>query len=212
MTRLLSKLLAYSDGDDQLRNDTAKFLLGRLLQAAWHSTTTTKQRGIEQAFDLVPTLRDEVIEFTEQNKLRLPKIFADFALLVWTDHSFRSSFLSKDVEAIFDRFFTEKRNLLGLSFLLWALKPFISATKFKESSGKVLNVIADSTELTAEEKARGLLTLRVVERDNQEMTRMIQKKLTFIRDKNPGLLTKLLPKPTRGAMPPSSKKRDTRIR
>ena len=38
----------------------------------------------------------------------------------------------------------------------WALKPFINGTKFKESSGKVLNAIADSTELSAEEKAAQL--------------------------------------------------------
>src|SRR6266545_203555 len=204
--KLLSRLMDYSSGGDKLKEDTSKFLSGQLLQAAWHSTKAAKQYGIERAFDLIPQLRTGVITFTEEKKLRLPKIFADFAVLIWTDHSFRSSFLEKEVGVVFRQLLQDKRNLLGLPFLLWALKPFLTGNQLQESTEEVLDAIVDTNNLAAEEKAKALLILRVVEQENKQVKKAIQRKLEFIRDKNPGLFTKLLPKPTRGARPISHKR------
>lgn len=71
---------------------------------------------------------------------------------------------------------------------------------------KILDAISESKELSAEEKARALVMLNVFERGDKTMAKTIQKKINFIQDKNPGIFQKLLPKKTKGSIPPASRR------
>jgi hypothetical protein len=199
---LLSKLFKYEeDGKDKLKTSIDKFLIGRLLQAAWHSPAKTKIYGIEKAFELLPEIHQSFLELTEKNKWRVPKIFADFFLLIFINHSYRSAFLYKGIQAVFEKNLEEKKNFQGLLPLLWAMKPFIDRNELKEAASKVLDAISNNSELSAEDKARSLVMLKVLERGDKGMTKAIEKKIKFIQDKNPSVFQKLLPKRVKGSIP-----------
>jgi GTPase SAR1 family protein/hemolysin-activating ACP:hemolysin acyltransferase len=206
---LLRKLFSYQNGGNKLKQDLSKFLLGRLLQAGWHSPTKTKVFGIEKAFDLVPELRQEVIEFTEANKWKLPKIFADLYVLLLSDHSFTSGLLIHDLKIAFEKILKKNQNALGMLTLLWAMKPFIEHEEIDASVKKLLDAISNNSELKPEEKARALLVLKVLKRGDKNMLKAIQKKINILHSKNPGIFQKLLPQRAKGEGP-RTKKRDTR--
>lgn len=186
----------------------ARFQIGKLLQAGWHSTTKIKVLGIEQAFGLVPDIRRELLDFSVEQNWKLPKVFADFIILLLTDHSFRSAFLEKDVRTVFEKFYSDNHNLPTLIPLLWALKPFTPHADFTATTKKVLDSIVDS-KLAAEEKALALIMLKYIQRTDRTMSKTIQKKVEQLQNKNPGIMRKLLPERAKGSKS-YSKKRDTR--
>jgi flagellar biosynthesis GTPase FlhF len=205
--RLLEKLFAFGgESGHDLKTNLDKFLIGRLLQAGWHSPTKVKISGIESAFKLLPEIRQSLLDYTEKKKWRLPKIYADFWILLYTDHSFRSAFLSREVRAVLEKKLQESEQTPMLVPLLWAMKPFVDYAEVKETAEKILFKITDSKELAAEEKARALVMLTVLERGNKEMAKTIKKKIHVLQSKDPSIFRKLLPKPARGSIPPSSKR------
>ncbi|MDT5122856.1 MAG: hypothetical protein QOC96_2338 [Acidobacteriota bacterium] len=205
--KLLDKLFTFSDSKaPRLEVDISKFYVGRLLQAGWHSPTKVKTSGIEKAFNLIPDLRQELLDFSEENKWRLPKIFADYIILLLSDHSFRSTFLWKEVKTVFEKIYSENGNILALLPLLWALKPFTPRTEFNDTVNKVLEAITSHKQLNAEEKARALIMLKFLDQSDKAMSKTIQKRVDQLQNKNPGILKKLLPERTRGSMPNSKKR------
>lgn len=206
--KLLDKLFA-SDGkgNPQLDVDASKFMIGRLLQAGWHSPSRVKIAGIEKAFKLVPAIRQDLLDLSSKRSWKLPKIFADYIILFMSDNSFRSSFLSKEALIVFEKLCAEKFNASTLIPLLWALKPFIPRPQFNGAATELLNTISNSNQFTVEDKARALIMLKFIERSDRSMTKVIRKKVEQIQDKNPGILKKLLPERTKGSMP-TTKKRD----
>lgn len=205
--KLLSKLFSYSSQHQStLKTNVDKFLIGRLLQAAWHSPTRIKVTGIENAFGLVTDLRQGLSKFTQEKKWKLPGIFCDFLILMLTDHSFRSGFLSNEIKIVFKRELAQNKHSVVLVPLLWAMKPFISYEETKEGVETILEAITETSELNPEEKARSLVMLQVLERGNKQMTKTIQKKIDLIQNKNPGIFNKLLPQRTRGSMPYTRKR------
>ncbi|HXQ69389.1 MAG TPA: hypothetical protein VN844_02840 [Pyrinomonadaceae bacterium] len=207
--RLIRKIFAYR-ADEDLKTDLAKFLSGRLLQAGWYSPTKTKVEGIQRAFELVPQLRQEVLTFTEHTKWQFPKIFSDLYLLLLADHCFTSSFVQRELKIAFDTMFKRKTHLLGMLPLLWAMREFITQAEMADSIKRLLNAIDKDTGLKSEEKARALIVMRVLERNDKALVKSIQRKINQLHSKNPGIFNKLLPQPIRGYRP--LQKRDARTK
>lgn len=205
--RLLEKLFAYgSESRRGLKTNLDKFLIGRLLQAGWHSPTKVKISAIENAMKLLPEIRQGFLDYTEKQKWRVPNIFADFWILLYTDHSFRSAFLSKEVRAVLESNLQENEQTAGLVPLLHAMKPFIGHSEAQETAERILKKITESKGLAGEEKARTLVMLDVLQRGNKEMSKTIKKKIQILQSKDPVIFKKLLPKPAKGSMPLSSKR------
>jgi hypothetical protein len=208
--KLLNRLFSYKGNKEtQLQTQLDKFGVGKLLQAGWHSTTKSKNLAIEQAFDLVPEIRQSLIEFSAENKWRMPKIFADYIITLHSDHSFRSNFIFREMKTIFEKWVKEERNILSLVPLLWAIKPFLSKTEMSEYVGNVLDTVTKNKELSAEGKARALIMLQYLERDNRPLAKSIKKQIERFQNKNPGIMRNLLPAPTKGSML-RTKKRENR--
>jgi hypothetical protein len=205
--RLLDKLFSYgTEVRPLLKTDVDKFLIGRLLQAGWHSPTRVKLKGLEAAFDLLTPIRQGLIDYSESKKWKVPGISADFFLLMLTDLSFRSTFLAKELKVLLEKKL-ESNNRTGiLVSLFWAIKPFVHYTDAKSYADKILKAIATDTSAVSEDKARALVMLKFVQRGDREMTKVIQKKINFIQQKDAGVFKKLLPQRLPGSMPRTNKR------
>jgi hypothetical protein len=205
--KLLEKLFSYAKEESNLKNNLDKFLIGRLLQAGWHSPTKTKMAGLGAAFDLVPDIRQGFLDYVEGKKWRVPTIAADFLILMLTDHSFRSNFLSKEVRLLLERNLEKSNgNSNTLITLFWAIKPFIDHAEAKTWSDKILELISSDKTAMPEEKARAYVMLKFVQQGDPDAAKAIQKKIKWIQNKNPGVFRKLLPQRLPGSMPPTPKR------
>jgi type IV secretory pathway ATPase VirB11/archaellum biosynthesis ATPase len=208
--RLLDKLLSYKTEERPVLKTTIdKFLIGRLLQAGWHSPTRVKLTGLEAAFGLMPDLRQGLIEYCTAKKWKIPGISADFFLLMLTDLSFRSAFLAKEMKVSLEREL-EGNNIGILVSLFWAIKPFIHYTEAKSYADRILAAIESDASALSEDKARSLVMLKFVQRGDRKMTKVIQRKINLIQQKDAGIFKKLLPKRLPGSMPTA--KRSCRAR
>lgn len=197
--KLIKKILAYRSNNADLKTSLNKFLIGRLLQAGWYSPTKTKVEGIQRAFELVPELRQQILTFTEEHKWQFPKIFSDLYILLLADHSFTSSFLSRELKMAFDKMFKGRKHLLGMLPLLWAMREFIPSKEMADSIKRLLATITLDTSLKTEEKARALLVLKVLKRNDKALVKSIRRKIKILQNDNPGIFHKLLPPRIPGA-------------
>lgn len=205
--KLLEKLFSYAKEKSNLKSNLDKFLLGRLLQAGWHSPTKTKMAGLEAAFDLVPNIRQGFLDYVEGRKWKVPSITADFLILMLTDHSFRSTFLSKEIRLLLEQHLeTSDGNSSTLIALFWAIKPFVDYTEAKTWSDKILELISSDKNALPEEKARAYVMLKFVQQGDPDAAKAIQKKIRWIQNKNPGVFRNLLPQRVPGSMPPTTKR------
>ncbi len=85
---MLNKLFAYPG--EGLGIHGAKFLIGRLLQAGWHSTADTKYQGIQKAITYAPIVRQEFSKMIVKNRKIYPTILPDFFVMFLSDISFGS--------------------------------------------------------------------------------------------------------------------------
>lgn len=74
-----------------------KMLVGRLLQAAWHSKTEIKRTGLEKASSYAPEIRSSFLEFANKELPDAPKIIADMVLISFAGESFGSVFLCPQI-------------------------------------------------------------------------------------------------------------------
>jgi len=120
---LLEKILTFES--ETLSSYVDKFLCGKLLQAGWHSTTDLKSFGIEQASTFAPIIRDKFLNFIEKTErkgqkllsfpeiapekrgTKIPKIFADIFVLMFSELSFKSMVLFNEVKSLFDTLLNE---------------------------------------------------------------------------------------------------------
>lgn len=108
----IDRLIAHNPykGDNDLLYLLGYYSIGKLLQYAWNTDSSIKKYGIEKAIEHMYELRGEMDKFNQKNfGVGVPKIFADAALLHYTDFFFSSAFLIKEIVELA----TEKLALLA---------------------------------------------------------------------------------------------------
>jgi hypothetical protein len=192
--KLLSSILEY--GGLEVKYLIGKVLIGRLLQAGWHSPVATRIYGIQKGLDLAPELRDCILSLLKQADKKAPKIFADFVLLSLAEISYDSIFLINEEKALFDMYLGEpsEQNLYKMVISLWGMKRLLNQEELRERISCILNVISDAPGLLSdEERARLYLMLMIIELDDATITKKIGKKLRKILKGSPKIMNALLP-------------------
>lgn len=193
--KLMDKIFEYDR--DNLWTKLQKITSGRLLQAGWHSASKIKHKGIVTALSFVPPAREKLYRLAERSKWNEPNIMVDLILMGMSDHSFRSSFLAKELRQVFDAEIERKEdvNLSAILPILWAIRPFISSGELKDGIGKVLEAISTNPEITPEEKVRATILLSVIQSSDKATTKAINKKLRGLYRLYPLEFKNLLPPP-----------------
>ena len=89
---VLDGILAYDHGDEMLVR-LRKFLVGRLLQAGWHTTVPLRLAGMRGALELTGAVREDFKTIAGAIHGSVPEILADVAILTLAERSFRSGIL-----------------------------------------------------------------------------------------------------------------------
>lgn len=199
--KMLDSILNYDKSDLHINID--KFMVGRLLQAGWHSPTKTKYNGIKKAFGLVGSIRNGFINLTEKHRTTIPKIFADFMLLTFSDISFKSSFLFKEMKTVFNDFLDNKNveNLTEMLLLLWTMKYLLNGDELAVEGNKLLDALSKLEGINPEDEARALLVLTVIERQDKVLSKAINKRIGKLKGKYPNTFRDLLPQQKKGFRP-----------
>ena len=174
-----------------------KFIVGKLLQAGWDSSTDIKYHGIEKAIAYAPIIRDELLKTIGKSKgiIPIPRIFADFLVMSLSDFAFSSTFLLKETQSLYNKLVQQnsKDSFNMLMPLLWSMKRFLNQNELREIINNFLVVLSNIPKLTPEEQSRTLLFLMAVEQNDITINKSIKKKLSKLRKKYPEIFKKLLP-------------------
>jgi len=69
---MLNKIFEFPK--ENFETHARKFMVGRLLQAGWHSTADTKYQGIQKAMAYATILRSEFSKKLDENEKPVPRI------------------------------------------------------------------------------------------------------------------------------------------
>jgi len=177
-----------------------KFLIGRLLQAAWHSPTKTKSYGIERAVAFASLIREKFLKIGEKSGVKIPRIFADFLIMVLSDLSFGSGFLLKEVKNLFNALSNQpsQDNLYKMLSLLWAIQRFLTLGELREAINNFSEALSKISKISIEEKTKALLFLKIIARNDKTIVKMIKRKIDKLRTKYPDTFRELLPRKKKG--------------
>lgn len=175
-----------------------KFLMGKLLQAGWHSPTSTKYLGIEKAISYAPIIREAFTDFAVQHIDRFPKILSDIIILYYSNNSFGSGFLFKEIQMLIENIFKDPDNLtkdkLYIVFpLLDSIKRFLNVEDIKIYIDKVLHYMDLVEDINEEDQVRFLLIAMLMETNDESFLKSMKRKLIKMRKKYPYVFNDLLP-------------------
>jgi len=112
----ITSLLNYKN-DNISDINFSKFLVGRLLQFAWHTESPIKKKAISKGLNYINKAREESHKLLiEDVKIELPKIVTDALIYQFFDHSYNSLWLYEEMkELLADKIFQiENRVSKGL--------------------------------------------------------------------------------------------------
>ncbi|MCG3117395.1 MAG: hypothetical protein LLH30_17140 [Candidatus Manganitrophus sp. SA1] len=177
---------------DGINGRIAKLLVGRLLQAGWHSETSIKYTGMQRAIDFAPGVRDDFANASVKTKIKIPKIISGFLVLALSEYSFGSGFLFKELKNLLKTLLqqTSKENIFKALAISWAIKKFLNTSEKKELTDTFLKKIP---EIGKEEQASTLLLLRAINEKDKTMEKKIKSRLNKLRKSDPQIFQNLLP-------------------
>ena len=195
---IIDKLFAVEK--EELFTYIDKFLIGRLLQAGWNSPTKTKDYGIEKAVTFAPVIKEKFLKVIGKSKGKIPRIFADFIIMILSDISFGSGFLLKEVKSLFNIFLNQPSpsSLYKMLSLLWATQRLLTPNEMREMVNNFLEALSKVPNLSVEEKASSVLFLMIIEQKDKTIVKTIKKKFDRLKIRYPATFRELLPHRKKG--------------
>ncbi len=193
--------IIFSKEGDDILIILNKLLVGRLLQAAWHSDNETKFHGMVEAIKYSPQFRKKIEKITALSKKRkFPTFFLDFLVIMFSEYSFSSIFLFDISKSVIENIIQnpDKDSPLMLMSLMAA-----HFSQFeKNEKENLINQILDlsSKYHSVEDQARTILTLLIIEKKSADkaLKKSLEKKLEKLLKKYPELNKKILPPKKKG--------------
>lgn len=181
----------------------AKMLVGRLLQAAWHSTGEVKSLGIRGALDYREKVRVQASEFMEKRHGKLPMIYSDWYTMAISRLSFGSRFLWPTEIALVDRYIEEnsQQSVANAVHLVWSIGDKIPEDELNRLVSKLLGSVAKAPRNSAEDNIRytkNLLLLNVVSANDPAICKSIMKRIRRAYELDSGLFDRLMPPKKKG--------------
>ncbi len=181
-----------------LESDISKFLIGRLLQAGWHTPSEIKKKAISVALQSMEPIHSYLSNLIAPYKERIPAIFPDFFLLTLSQYSFGSRTVLQETLAVCDNLLTDSSvdSTRKAVLLLWANRERLSASDTKSRVSRILdNLISleKQGKLTVHDKAVTLLALKQIEQEDKKLLKNIGRKLDNLKQGSPEDIRRLLP-------------------
>jgi len=189
-----------SDDRKGLIYDIDRLLVGRLLQAGWHSTSEVKISTLRRLLPFAPRIRKTLVEAAAQKRRDFPQIFGDFLILALCEIGLVSGFVEKEERLLFDELSGkhDPDSLYSSLLILRAIRKFCSTEELRRLVDSVLDAISKTKGLTPEDQARLLILCSNIEIDDPDVKRHIKRKILRIWERHPGIRQRLLPQPKNG--------------
>jgi hypothetical protein len=202
---LLNHIIGFRLGEAEYPLE--KMMIGRLLQAGWHSETEVKARGIEAALERVPAGIREIAQLATSlaPEGKAPVVITDLAVLVTVETSLSSTFLEPQLRAALAKEELNIPSLDGLYRRLTLVRGLARFSAESELESWLGQIQADIRKLGLDslDEARLLVQIALAEPANAELVKRVNRRLGRILKANKGLNDKLLPKLRPGYRKPS---------
>jgi hypothetical protein len=194
---LLIKLFEFDE--ENLRTYVDKFLIGKLLQAGWHSTADTLYEGIQKAIIYAPVIREESAKILKKNEKTFPKICLDILVMLLSDHSLGSRILFRGEGDVFNNLAKSPsyKNAYMMISLLCAFERFLEKEDLQTSITKILGVLDDLPKENIEEKAGILTLLMIMSEKNKKLLSTLKRRLRNLFKAHPEMHKRVLGTPKR---------------
>ena len=180
---------------DGLNELAFKLLVGRLLQAGWHSPSETKARGILMAVSKATAFRERLLADLAAERLDVPKIVCDAVVLMLAELALSSAFLLEETEKLFGRLSGNGTlaNVDMMLSLLWANRKLLTKDAVNQAINRVLETIQAAHEMSPENQARALVVLTLIDKNEGSLNRSLKRKVERLQRRVPELFRLLLP-------------------
>src|SRR2546426_6200834 len=174
-------------------------MVGRLLQAGWHSPTETKAKGIELAVAYVTEVRERFLESLKSARVEVSKLVGDMFMLMLAEMAFASAFLAREGQTLFHTFAaaSSKESVDKMVALLWANRKFLDASQLKAAVNEALEALGKVQNFAVEDEVRAIFALSLVEEKDSEMVKNLKRRVVKLKRRAPDAFKALVPKPKR---------------
>jgi len=184
---LLTLLLEHSDeGGNPLFLAADKLLIGRLLQAAWHTPTTAKSKAVTRALTFAPEIRTKLRDLFNKG---VPLIFADWLTMTLSEYSFGSATLKPTLDKVFNDLLANptQESVFEATAILWAIKNLEAKSEYSRKIDKLLEAASHAT-LDAIEETTLLVILSALEDPTTKIGKSIRRAIKRKRAKHPEIM------------------------
>ena len=204
---LLEKIIEDDRDGDGLESYVTKFMIGRLLQAAWYSPQKTKRFGIERSIQFIPQIRERLLEIIRKTKGTIPEIAADVLLMFLSDFSLKSGFLQQETIECFRDIQQQPLSSDSLHMmvaLLWTLQNSLPEDEISEMVNGII-ASAKEAQLSFQEESAIFIVLNIIEKTDKATIKSIGRHLRKLQDADEHTFKKIMPKHLSGYRQKKSK-------
>jgi hypothetical protein len=177
-----------------ISDSIGKVLIGRLLQAAWHSSAEIKIEGLRTSVGSISMVQDEFGMLLDKAGLSWPKVYQDIFVLLLADLSFSSSFVNREVGLLFDEASANAVSSEADSFrklaLLWGMRRFLTPEELDKRTTALIDSF-DSTTLGASGQARLLVLSHLLKPQDTALILSLKRRLKRVLKQAPNVAQEL---------------------
>ncbi len=202
----IALLSEHQTNNDDISTTGSKVLIGRLLQAAWQSTSETKIFGIETSQSYCDTLRDQFLKYALSKNPNMPRIYADIFAMRICETAYLSKHLLNQTLAVIEKYLQKPspQSITKAIQLLWVFKDKIDPAVRESLIERIYKCAITAPGSTTEEYSiysKNLLFLKMIGDGNTAIFKNIEKKIQREFKANPTVFKRLLPPPKHGFRP-----------
>ena len=194
--KLLTKISEGQAEGDAIESDMMKFMIGRLLQAGWHSTSQVKRDGIKLGVTHGEAVFNQFRRSRDADPKQIPSIFPVFFLLAFSELAYGSRTLVKDAMAILESLpvdASESGFFQRLS-LTWAIRNRLEssqAIELAQTAVEHLAVLEKEHQLSLEERFSSLLFLTQLGEEDELLVKSLRRKAQRLARRYPSLRSEM---------------------
>ena len=191
-SRLLAKIFENQSDSEAVEYHMMKFMIGRLLQAGWHSTSDVKRDGIRQGVSHGEAVFNHFRQSRDADPERIPSIFPVFFLLAFSELAYSSRTLLKEAITILENLPIEESEseFFQRLSLTWAVRNRIEsdqASSLVQTAVEHLAVLERNNLLSLEERYSSLVFLTQLGEDDKLLVKPLKRKAQRLARKYPSL-------------------------
>ena len=198
--RLVKRILAF--GGDDFVGHLNKFMIGRLLQAGWHSASAVKKEAIRRGTSEGHMVFRHLSKMREDDAEHVPAVIPFFFLLMSGEYSYGSRTLFNETRTILDELTMDPSVTVFLQrlALLWAVRDRVNPETRDQLVGNALDhlVLLEKEKLfDLEDRMASLFYLGEMSSPSSETLKAVKRKARRLHRRNPEFTNRVFPSPKR---------------